>query len=191
MAKDFVTINDLKKLQNELIPLKYRLIYTVLFYSAMRPGELLNRKPNEFHKDRNEEKDKDYFFFDLKTQKNKQTNELTPIRQQDYIAMVDYIRLMNIGPNDFIFGSDKLKFKKPMSVSWLDRKIKEHLKLIGIEKKITAHSFRSGLVTYLHEEKGLPYSEIATITRHQNIRVMQKHYDKRMKYTAYNIIDSL
>jgi len=191
MAKDYVTINDLKKLQNELIPLKYRLIYTVLFYSAMRPGELLIRKPIHFHKDHNDEKDKDYFFFELKTQKNGTENELTPIRQQDYISMIDYIRICNIKDDEYIFGSKKLQYKKPMSVSWLDRKIKEHLELVGIKKSITAHSFRSGLVTYLHEEKGLSYAEIATITRHQNIRVMQKHYDKRMKFTAYNIIDSI
>ena len=191
MAKEYTTMADLKKLQNEVIPWKYRLIYTTLFYSALRPGELLQRKPNNFQKEFNEDKDKHYYFFDLKTQKNKEKNELTPVRQQDYTAMLDYIRLMNIGPNDYIFGSAKLKFKKPMSVSWLDRKLKEHCELVGIEKPITGHSFRIGLVTYLHEEKNIPYSEIATITRHQNIRVMQKHYDKRIKYTAFTIIDSL
>ena len=191
MVKDYVTMNDLKKLQNELIPLRYRLIYTTLFFSAMRPGELLIRKPKDFTKEYSEDKDKHYFFFELKTQKNGTENELTPIRQQDYVALIDFIRQMNIGPDDYIFGSSRYKYKKPMSVSWLDRKLAEHLKLIGLNKKITAHSFRSGLVTYLHEEKNMPYSEIATITRHQNIHVMQKHYDKRIKYTAYSIIDNI
>jgi len=190
MAEYEVELIDLKKLNSEIIPLKFRILYTTLFYSGMRPGEVCNMQSYYFHRQFDEKKQKQYYFYDLKTQKNGEQNELTPIRQQDYLAMKDYCELLGIGPHDFIFGSKKYKFKKPISVSWLDRQVADHCKLVGIEKKITAQSFRSGLVTYLREQ-GYGYDEISTITRHQNIRVMQKHYDKRIKKGAYELIEKM
>jgi len=190
MGKDYVTLQDLKKLNGEAIPLKYRLLYTTLWYSGMRPGEVLKMKPGDFHKELLEENNKTYYFYDLKTQKNGTENELTPIRQQDYIAIMDYVRLMKIGPTDFIFGSSRFKFKKKMSVSWLDRMLENHLPLVGIDKDITAHSFRSGFVTYLRK-KNVDYNEISIVTRHQNIDVMKKHYDKRIKYSAFEMIEAM
>lgn len=191
MGKDYVEKIDLKKLNVDLVPLRFRLIYNTLFYSGMRPGEVLALKPTHFHKEYREEKDKHYYFIDLEKQKNKETNELTPIRQQDYLGIMDFVRMQKIGSSSFIFGSPRTKYQKPMSVSWLNRELKKHLALVGITKDITAHSFRAGLVTYLREEKGLTYAEIATITRHQNLRIMQKHYDKRIKHNAFDIIEGI
>ena len=188
MAEDFVTKLDLKKLCSEIIPQRYRLIYTTLFHSGMRPGEVLNITPSDFHKEYKEDKNKDYYFIELKKQKNKVKNELTPIPQEDYIKLIDYVRYNKIPQTGYIFGSGKLKYKKPMSVSWLNRKLKDHKELVGITKKITAHSFRSGLVVYLLD-KGHTYPDIATITRHQNISVMQKHYDKRIKHRGFEILE--
>jgi integrase len=191
MGKDYIEKLDLKKLSSDIIPLRFRLIYNTLFYSGMRPGEVLKLKPTDFHKEYREDKDKNYYFIDMATQKNKTKNELTPIRQVDYTGIMDFVRLQTIGSSDFIFGSPRNKFQKQMSVSWLNRELKKHMSLVGITKDLSAHSFRAGLVTYLREEKGLTYAEIATITRHQNLRIMQKHYDKRIKHNAYDIIEQI
>lgn len=191
MGKDYVTKSDLKKLNDpDRIPQRFRIIYNTLFYSGMRPGEVLKTKPQELKKEYREDKDRNYYFIDLKTQKNKQTNELTPIREVEYISIIDYIKMNEIKNKCFVFGSSKYKFEIQMSVSWLGRKLNDHLKLVGIDKDITPQSFRAGLVTYL-KEKGISYAEIATITRHQNLTVMQKHYDKRQKHNAYNIIENM
>lgn len=190
MAVYETTISDLRKLISEVIPLKYRILYQTLFYSGMRPGEICQFQSFYFHKEIDEEKHKTYFFYDLKDQKNGEKNELTPIRQQDYIAMKDFCEINKILPHDYIFGSSKFKFKKPMTVSWLDRKLEEHCKLVDITKKLTAQSFRAGLVTYL-ADKGIAYGEISKITRHQNINVMAKHYDKRRKKGAYELIETM
>jgi integrase len=187
MGKDEVTKLDLQKLNNvDLVPKKFRIIYNTLWRSGMRPGELMKMTPSDFYKKSMDDGSVEYYFH-LKTQKNKVKNEITPVHIQDYTDMMDYIHRYGIGQNDYIFGSKKYKFKKKTTVSWLGRELKTHLKLVGIDKDITPHSFRSGMIGHLLNAD-YTYGEISRITRHQNISTMIKHYDKRHKSRASRMV---
>ena len=63
----------------------------------------------------------------------------------------------------------------------------EHIKLVGITKHLSTHSFRCGLVTSLKRE-GYNYEEISVITRHKDKRTLIEHYDKEHKKRAFEIV---
>ena len=187
MADEIVSENDLQLLQDpDLITWKHRIIYTVLFYSGLRASELLTLKPRQLRKRFNSEDNRNEYFIRLEQQKNKEINEDTPLRERDYADLISYIQANDVRSHEFVFTS---RLKKHNTVEWLNRCLKTQCKKLGIMKNITSHSFRKGRVTQL-KRKGYGYAEIAAITRHKNIRVMQKHYDKQIKSRAFEIVNS-
>ncbi len=177
---DYATLEELDMLTDpEKINMPWRLIYRVLFYSALRSSELLLALVNQIVKNQ------DGYFLRLLDQKNETKNELTPLRKDDYIALKEYIELNQRGQGEYIFVGQR---KAPFSNQWLNIQLRKHCKIVGIDRYLTSHSFRRGRVVQLKNE-GLPYAEIASITRHQNVAVLMKHYDKDVKRHAYEIVN--
>ncbi len=75
-----------------------------------------------------------------------------------------------------------------MTTSWFNLELQKYSRLVGINKNLSSHSFRKGRITQLRKDK-VPYEEIATVTRHQNIGVLQKHYDKQIKFGASDLVN--
>lgn len=167
------------------------MIYTILYYSALRAGELLNSKRKHLIKNYSVEDKRSEYFLLLEDQKNNEKNEYTPLRMQDYTALIDYCNTENIKSEEFIFSNRKdSKGKRiPISVSGLNRHLKRLCKKLQIETHYSSHSFRAGRVTELRK-KGYDYGSIAIITRHQNIKMLIRHYDKKIKSRAYEIVEN-
>lgn len=172
-------------LNPDLVPWKNRILYSLMYYSALRSIEALTLKSMNILKKYNDQDKRDEYFIFLKTQKNKEKNELTPIRKENYIELVTYCKTNKIRPKNYVFSS-RLKIRN--TNQWLNGVLKKDCLKVGITKILSSQCFRKGRVTQLRRD-GVPYEEIATITRHQNIRTMMKHYDKQIKSRAYELIE--
>jgi len=187
LTKHYITESELKQLLDpDLVPWKYRIIYRILYYSALRAGELMKIKPKHLIRQTNNEDSREEYFLLLEHQKNQEKNEYTPIRLEDYTILLDYCKQHDIKKNQLIFSNRQ---DIPHSVSWLNRQLKKHCVKVGLNKPISSHSFRAGRVTSL-KRKGLGYAEIAIITRHKNLKTLSDHYDKKIKSRAYEIVQN-
>ena len=156
-----------------------------MFHSALRSIEALALKSMNVVKKYNDQDKREEYFILLKDQKNKEKNELTPIRKEDYINILTYCQTNKIRKNRYVFSSYKNLHN---TNQWLNGVLKVDCKKVGIEKILSSQCFRKGRVTQLRRE-GVPYEEIASITRHKNIFTMMKHYDKQIKSRAYELVE--
>lgn len=179
MTTDYITLDEVEKLStDERIPYKWRLIYRVLFFSALRASELLTARFRQLVWNR------DGFFLLLERQKNKTKNELTPMRKEDFKEVWWYCKNRESLLDSYIFVGQRGKH----TVQHLNRMIKQHTKIVGVRSYLASHSFRRGRVVHL-ANMGVPYAEIAIITRHRNVQMLMKHYDKDVKRRSYELLE--
>lgn len=175
----FITETELRLLTNpDKIEMPFRLIYRVCFYASLRGGEILNAKAR--HLQRIDAK----CYLLMEHQKNKEKNELTPLREQDYISLKEYCEFWKRKPDDYIFIGIRGKHR----VNWLNDNLKRHVELVGINRHLSSHAFKRGRVIDL-KDKGYDYAEIANLTRNKDINILIKTYDKLAKKHATELVE--
>jgi integrase len=180
LGSEDATFDDLDKLQNaDLVPLKWRLYYRILYNSSMRGSELLNIKRKHLIQTRQG------YFIILERQKSGRKNDRTPIVKDDFIDLIDYSNYTKKGLNDYIFTGQRGKH----NIQWANKRLAEHCELVGIERHLTTHSFRKGNIVSMRDSN-IPYAEISEITRHKNLKVMSDHYNPKRKKHAYNLAEN-
>jgi integrase len=177
---NFVTMTDMKLLQDpDKIEMPFRLIYRVLFFSALRVRELLDTKVSQLKKIEGK------YYLELPTQKNKTKAELAPLREQDYYALREWIEMKKYDANDFIFQGHP---GKSFSTQWINTILERHRKIVHIPYRLSSHAFRRGRVVDL-KQKGFDYAEIKTLTRHKSLDVLIDTYDKKSKDVASKLVE--
>lgn len=176
---NFITENEIRLITDpDKVEMPFRLIYRVLFFSALRCHELLNAQTKHLQRIDG----KGYLL--LEYQKNKEKNELTPLREQDYISLREYTDLHKRQPEDYIFIGKRGKHK----VQWLNINLKRHYQLVGINRHLSSHAFKRGRIVTL-KNKGHDYAEIANLTRNKDIGMLIRIYDKLAKEHASELVE--
>jgi site-specific recombinase XerD len=169
--------------KKENVKFRNRAILELLFSSGMRISELinLNREDLKISKDEKIDESKIYILGKAKKQR---FVYLTPrakfyleryihLRQDDYQALFIPYRGLRSGTKD--------TYQVRLSNNYVQAKIKEYRKLIGIVVPTSAHSLRHGFATYLAENGASP-AAIQRLLGHESLQTTSKYVHTNDKY---------
>jgi len=156
------------------------LLMKVCYYGALRVSEALNSKREDY---RNE----DYTYLLLRDQKTDKMNwEAQPITPRLYGDINRYCNDNKIKTQDYVFQSNRSpRLSYPMAY----KIIKNAVKVAGIDKMITTHSFRRSRATHLLDD-GLPLNKVSGFLRHKSIETTLK-YLKLSKKKLFNDVEKI
>jgi integrase/recombinase XerD len=129
------------------------------------------------------------FFFGLRR------SELTSIQLTDIVDIGIYkvlrvrgkggkLRELPFNPeaekvlNDYIANCNPQTFLIPVSTETIARIVKRHAALVGVSKRISAHSCRATAITKALEQ-GAPITEVADMAGHSSINTTQIYWKRR------------
>lgn len=189
--KNYLTINEilsfLKVIKKEEKEFNYYLLFEVLFFGALRIGELLALTFN----------DVDFINSSLKISKSlnqkKEISKCKNIYSCKTISLpkriIEEIKIhkekTNSNDNDNIFFKDKF----PTRVT-LKNKLKKYLNKININRNITLHGFRHSMASYMFS-LGISILDISKHLRHKNPSVTLSVYTHQINNDYKEIIERL
>ncbi len=150
---------------------KYKLFFTVLFYSGMRIAEIRALKGNDIintsisvNKTATSKLGiKDY----ISTPKTKTSVRL--ISMPD--SIIEKIKLLNINKNSFIFSNDG---SSPFGETNIRRSLNKHILIAGV-KKIRIHDFRHSHASHLINN-GIPIKAVSQRLGHSSVKITMDTY---------------
>lgn len=159
--------------KNKIVGLRNRAMLEVLFSTGMRISELLNFKLDQI--------DKSGRIFIMGKGKKERFVYLTPRAQR---ALNKYLET-RIDNSPFVFipyrGSDAHEKNKKISISYLQKKIKQYRELLGINIPLSAHSIRHGFATYLAESGANP-AAIQILLGHESLDTTTRYVHASDRY---------
>ena len=137
--------------------LKHKAMISLLYSSGLRVSELCNLKWSDFSKEK----------MQVRIRKSKNRYEgITQLSQITLELLVDYWR--NFGrPKDWVFPHP-YKPNEHITSYYVRKVIKEHESRLGLEHKLTCHSFRHLVGTHLFEN-GADILTIKEFLRHRSL----------------------
>lgn len=159
--------------KNKIIGLRNRAMLEVLFSTGMRISELLNFKLDQI--------DKSGRIFIRGKGKKERFVYLTPRAQK----ALDKCLETRSDSSPFVFvpyrGSDAREKNKKISVSYLQKKIKDYRELLDINIPLSAHSIRHGFATYLAESGANP-AAIQILLGHESLDTTTRYVHASDRY---------
>jgi integrase/recombinase XerD len=178
-SKAWLTKRELKKLFSyPKISFRDLLLMKVTYYGALRIGETLKSKKEDYQQDPRSQ-------ILLREQKTDKKNwEVQPIPPEVLRDVMIYCKSNKIGDIDYVFQSNR---GVKMSYNNAYKLIKKWGKKVGINKPITTHSFRRSRASHLLEYKKFDIYKVADFLRHSRIETTQK-YLKISKKNLHNLM---
>lgn len=135
-------------------------ILYILAFLGLRREEILNLKI----------KDLDMVNKTLYVRRSKtKVHDLLPLNERVFISLMNYLKDRDsLEPDDYLFKGDR---GKKVSDTAFSKMVKKYVVASGIDKDITAYTFRHTFITNLVEE-GLSQADIMKWTGHKDIRVL-------------------
>jgi site-specific recombinase XerD len=169
--------------KKENIKFRNRAILELLFSSGMRISELINLNRDDLKISQNEEIDESKIYI-LGKGKKQRFVYLTPraksflerylhTRKDDYQALFIPYRGLRSGTKD--------TYQVRLSNNYVQAKIKQYRKLVGIVVPTSAHSLRHGFATYLAEKGASPVA-IQRLLGHESLQTTSKYMHSSDKY---------
>ncbi len=156
------------------IYLKHRVVINLLYYGALRRGELLRLKLTDFSENRT---------VNIIASKFKKSRVIT-IPQHTYDLVNEYITKFK--PNEYLLNSDKGTGQ--YSEKSVENIIKNTSKTVGIEKKTHPHIMRSSRATHLLDS-GASDSYVSEFLGHSDIQTTRDYYFALTKKGMQNNFD--
>lgn len=160
---NILTYEECLKMCESKIYLKHKVIINLLYYCALRRGELLRIKL--IHLSGNNR----LTIVDSKYGKSR----TVPIPQNVVDVLNQYI--MEFKPNEYLFNNDK--GKDMYSAKSVENIIKNVAKLCGIEKRVYPHIMRSSCATHLLDA-GASDMYVSEFLGHENLQTTKDYYCK-------------
>jgi len=192
-SKEWFTEQEIKKLfEYPNISSRDLLLVRVCYYGAFRISEVLVSKREDY------ELDDIYTYLILRKQKTDKMNwERQPIPPFTYGEVIRYCNDNNIKTQDYVFQTQK-SHGSYMSYSMAYFIVKKYVKLAGMDKEITTHSFRRSRATHLLDD-GLELYDVSKFLRHKSIVTTMKYlkiskkklFDKVYKIDNKSIFDKI
>lgn len=143
------------------IYLKHRAIINLLYYGALRRGELLRLKINHLSSDNR------VYIVSSKFRKSR----VIPIPQKVADILIQYI--IEFKPNEYLFNSDK--GTGMYSAKSVENVIKNTALLCGIQKRVYPHILRSSRATHLLDN-GASDMYVSEFLGHADIQTTRDYY---------------
>lgn len=138
----------------------------VCYFGAFRVSEALNSKREDY---RSED---DYTYLLLRDQKTDKKNwESQPVPPHIYGEIDRYCNDKKIKSQDFVFQSNR---SPQLSYSMAYKIVKKCVKIAGIKKPITTHSFRRSRATHLLNN-GMSLEDVSGMLRHGDLETTMKY----------------
>lgn len=160
--------------KSERVILRNRAMLEVLFSTGMRISELVSFKKNDF-----DEKGK---IFVRGKGKKERFVYLTP-RAQKHLD--SYLRVRGESASSYVFvpyrGKNVRKKDKKISANYIQQKIKEYRRLLGLSLPVSAHTVRHAFATYL-AESGASATAIQTLLGHESLDTTTRYVNISDRY---------
>lgn len=181
-SKEWLSKDEILKLfNNPKISSRDLLLMKVCYYGAFRISEVLNSKREDYREEDN------YYYLLLRDQKTDKLNwEKQPIPFFIFGEVNRYCNDLKIKTQDYVFSSNR---NEKLSYEMSYKLVKKWVKLSGIEKNITTHSFRRSRATQLLDD-GMPLYNVSKFLRHKSIETTMS-YLKISKKNLYNMMDEI
>ncbi|MBF0363703.1 MAG: site-specific integrase [Oligoflexia bacterium] len=173
-------------------------IFTILFYTGMRVGELVSLKRNSYVME--EEFGKKHWVLKYVAKRDKVVKK---VLNDKFVNVInDYLDYMNeigrevlasdplLQPSRNFFREDgTLALNRPISVSYIKRIFKKYFKKIDISEMrgYSAHSARTTLITTLIE-KGCDIYAVSKEMGHNDVATTQRCYDRSRRKLADSLL---
>lgn len=157
----------------------HRITLVLLFNLGLRRSELAKIKIKDIYQDRG------HWVLRIMGKGNKERNlPLSPtiiFEIEHYKKQLADIGNMILNDEDFIIQSrPKGKNTIPTDGSTIFRIVNRYAKLLGINKRVGAHSCRATVISHLLDTQNSPIRDVAIFAGHSNITTTER-YDKRRK----------
>ena len=165
------------------IPSRDLLLMRTCYYGGFRISEVLKSKWEDY-------RDEDYTYLLLRHQKTDKRNwEKQPIPRFIFGEIKRYCDDIKIRLQDNVFSSNR---SQELSYPMAYKLVKKWVKLVGINKDITTHSFRRSRATHLLDD-GLELIQVSRFLRHKSLETTRKYLklSKKDLYTKVEKIDNM
>lgn len=157
------------------------LLMRVCYFGAFRVSEALNSKWEDYRRE------DDYTYLLMRDQKTDKTNwETQPIPPHIYGEIDRYCKDKKIKTQDNVFQSNR---SPQLSYPMAYKIVKKSVKMAGIKKPITTHSFRRSRATHLLNN-GMALEDVSGILRHNDLETTMK-YLKISKKGLFNKMEKI
>jgi integrase/recombinase XerD len=176
---EVLSMEEVKRLLDAVISLKYKAILSLMFSAGLRIGECTRIQPRDIDSDR-----KLVHIRQAKGNKDRYAvigDELIPLLRQYYVAYK---------PTTWLFeGAQK---GQPLHVRSIQHVFRRAVKAAGITKKIRPHTLRHSFATNLFEQK-CPLPAIQTFMGHKYLKstLIYTHITPRSLADVVNPFDAL
>lgn len=155
-------LEQLKQIKSERNLRTYQrnnLIFDFLFYSGLRVSELVNIRHSDWE-------GKSLRIWG-------KGNKIRSVFLPPFL-----VEKLNPNSTDYLFTNQK---QKPLSSLVIRQIIQQRIKKVGIEKKITPHSFRRSFATHLHNQQA-QLTTIQLLLGHESINTTEKYIQPDFDY---------
>jgi len=166
-SKEWFSEQEIEELwQTPGISSRDLLLMRTCYFGAFRVSEVLNSKREDYrHED-------DYTSLLLRDQKTDKKNwESQPIPPHIYGEIDRFCDDKKIKSQDFVFQSNR---SPQLSYPMAYKIVKKNVKLAGIKKPITTHSFRRSRATHLLNN-GMALEDVSGMLRHGDLETTMKY----------------
>ena len=172
-GKSKVLSKEERDLIQRHLPEKYRLIASVLYWSAGRVTEVLSIRV------RNLVPDRGMVVLERKTTKTKTTREVY-LPEELMNRLLLRVRTQNLQPSDFLFFNQSptktsQSTKSHLTVQSFDKELRRVCDWNGLSG-VSSHSFRRTQLTELYRD-GWSLREIQHISGHKSLQSLQEYLD--------------
>lgn len=157
----------------------HRLLLYVLFYLGLRRAEICSLKREDIVED--------IYFFTLKVKTKGEKIRVIPLSEQLAFEFNSYFNTYyqvtgeELLPCDYILQTNENKKNStPISPTTVWRTVDKYVKKLGIKKRLSPHSCRATVISYLLDTKKVPIRDVADFIGHENINTTS-HYDKKRR----------
>jgi len=160
--------------KNELVGLRNRAILEVLFSTGMRISELVNLKKSQI-----DQKGKIF----IRGKGKKERFVYLTERANNHLKKYFSVRKDKDSPYVFVplRGKNADKKDKRISDNYVQQKIKEYTRLLGLNVPVSAHTLRHSFATYL-AEKGANPAAIQVLLGHESLDTTTRYVNPSDKY---------
>ncbi|HMV79871.1 MAG TPA: tyrosine-type recombinase/integrase [Leptospiraceae bacterium] len=153
-APELLSIQEVEAILNAHDNLKYRALLSMVYYSGLTVGEVVNLKIADF--------DSDKRLLKIRSQKKERT---TYLPESGMNAVEKYLE--NLGKPMYLFpGRDSIK---PVSVRNAEKIFTGALKKAGIPRQVSIHALRHAFA-YHRLEEGAELEELQKLLGHKNLQ---------------------
>ncbi len=156
---EVLSINEVKNLINSISNLKHKVIFTFIYSSGLRVGEVVILKPEDIDVNRN--------LIHIKRAKGKK--DRYTLLSNTAKGIFEHYTLKE-APSNYLFPGSK--YNSHLSIRSVQTIMNRKVKELNIKKHVTVHSLRHSFATHLLEQ-GTDIRYIQELLGHKNIKTTE------------------